>query len=570
MGQPAFRIYLPAWGIAGFVWLLYVGLAAALIGYVQTYSTDVPYLDDWDIVPALTGQQPITPAWLLSEHNEHRVPIPRLLLLGLCKLTDCDFRAGVYFNAAALIFLSFLLLKAAARVRGRTSLVDALIPIVLLSWGNCDSLLWGWQIGFVTSTLLAGIILATIVTVPDGVPGGYSAVLVVACVAALPLTGANGLAFTPALILWLLAAASKASKSASGGKRTLYTLRFGAGLAGAFTVLYLAGYRRAHVPAAAESQAVLRTALEFLSLSFGPLGVIGSVPLRAYWYVFGWTVLGLFIVSAVLACRKAFVTPRERVRASGLCFMLAGALALAISIGLGRAGFAADQAGLMRRYVTLTIPGTMTVFFSFLLYAPTWMYRLATGFLLAVMLLLFRSNTIEGLNYGRSVADRLGPFLADLDAGLPPMILADRYTRYSPRPIRPREEEEKLENDLVMLQRAGLGRFRKMRPNPQWRPIMLNASNMSEPEQWHYLLKKPWFVYAIRLHYRYIPPGPYLSLATFSFRSGQFEIETQLLEDGKDDHLTLWLDQTVAEFQILPGDVPTRFRVWDLELWVPP
>src|SRR5262249_24127651 len=67
------------------------GLAAALLFFVYRYGDDVPYFDDWLIVPALTGHESITLRWLWSQHNEHRMPLTKLILLGLSRVSAGDF-----------------------------------------------------------------------------------------------------------------------------------------------------------------------------------------------------------------------------------------------------------------------------------------------------------------------------------------------------------------------------------------------------------------------------------------------------------------------------------------------
>ena len=86
-----------------FVWLVMLNGHAAL---TARYGRNVPIWDDWDLVPTATGHQPVTAQWLWSQHNEHRVPIPRLLLLAMLRLSGIDFRAGMYFNVAGTAALA--------------------------------------------------------------------------------------------------------------------------------------------------------------------------------------------------------------------------------------------------------------------------------------------------------------------------------------------------------------------------------------------------------------------------------------------------------------------------------
>ena len=60
-------------------WTAWVAMLASALLYVHAFGSNVPSWDDWDMVPTLTHVQPVTAEWLWSQHNEHRVPLPRLL-----------------------------------------------------------------------------------------------------------------------------------------------------------------------------------------------------------------------------------------------------------------------------------------------------------------------------------------------------------------------------------------------------------------------------------------------------------------------------------------------------------
>ena len=68
------RRLMPLLSVLG-VWL---ALLVAALTFVDRYGSNVPSWDGWDMVPTLTGHQPITAEWLWSQHNEHRVPLPGL------------------------------------------------------------------------------------------------------------------------------------------------------------------------------------------------------------------------------------------------------------------------------------------------------------------------------------------------------------------------------------------------------------------------------------------------------------------------------------------------------------
>src|SRR5271157_264438 len=92
-----------------FVWGVWALMLLTVLAFVGTYSANIPFWDDFDYVRALTGEQPITVTWLWAPHNEHRVPVPKSILLGLYRLSG-DFRAAMFFNVLALGALAFTMI----------------------------------------------------------------------------------------------------------------------------------------------------------------------------------------------------------------------------------------------------------------------------------------------------------------------------------------------------------------------------------------------------------------------------------------------------------------------------
>src|SRR5262249_22179974 len=152
--------------------------------------------------PHATGNGAPTAGWLWALHSEHRLPLPRLVLLALLELTGLDFRAGMVVNALALASLSAGLIVAAGPLRGRAGVAAAFFALMLLRWGHAENLLWSWQVGFILPTCLAGTVLLVIVRQGTRLTAAGAAAAGV-CLVLLPLCGANGVALVPALALWL-------------------------------------------------------------------------------------------------------------------------------------------------------------------------------------------------------------------------------------------------------------------------------------------------------------------------------------------------------------------------------
>ncbi len=199
------------------VWSAWLATTLAAVVCLLAYARNVPITEDWTLVPALTGNQPDLPSWLWSQNNEHRVPLPRAVLLALLALSH-DFRAGMVFNVAVLAALAAAMIRTSATLRGRTSLTDVFFPIVFLHLGNWENLFWSWQLSFVLPvTLACGFLLLLLRRPALATPG--AALLAAACVASLPLCGAIGLAFVPALAGWIGISGSLAWRDAGAGSR---------------------------------------------------------------------------------------------------------------------------------------------------------------------------------------------------------------------------------------------------------------------------------------------------------------------------------------------------------------
>src|SRR5262245_15499665 len=84
------------------VWSVWAAMTAGGLGFITHFGSNVPYWGEWSMVDVVSGAKPLTLEWLWSPHNGHRVLLPRLVLLGLYKVSGVDFRVGMYFNIAVL------------------------------------------------------------------------------------------------------------------------------------------------------------------------------------------------------------------------------------------------------------------------------------------------------------------------------------------------------------------------------------------------------------------------------------------------------------------------------------
>jgi len=82
----------------------------------------------------MTGHEPLSLRWAFSQHNEHRMVIPKVILATLYRAIP-DFRVGLYLNAGLLSTASAAMILLARRLRGWTSITDAVLPLSILNIG---------------------------------------------------------------------------------------------------------------------------------------------------------------------------------------------------------------------------------------------------------------------------------------------------------------------------------------------------------------------------------------------------------------------------------------------------
>ena len=449
----------PEPGAAVFCWGVWFAMTLLAAWFVAAFGPEVPLGDDYAIVPQITGRRPVTLDWLWSLHNEHRIPLSRLALLGLDRLSGHDFRAGMFATVGCLSALSALLMWAAASIRPGSSYADALFPIALLNWGHHNNLLWSWQITFGLSTLLAGGAGALILIGGDRFRGlcvvGLAVLLVL-----LVLVGAVGVAMVPPLALCLFGLG--VARIVRGERRGSWLLA--SALPGTVVAaLYFVDYQRPpQIDRTGAIMPILRTAAQFLALGIGPLG-------SEAWRVAGGSVAALAASSAVLLGVTALRRPEHRPRALGMLAVLGGFGLLTMGLAWGRAG-GGERAGLEPRYVTLAAPIPCLAVLCWTLHGGPILRRLVPMTTLAAFCVLLWPNSSIGLDQARDRRERSDAVLGDLRDGLPPSSIISRHTPFL------HTSHDDLVAMLPMLRDARVGPFRTLGDDLPMEEIRLSAA----------------------------------------------------------------------------------------------
>lgn len=412
------RLGHPLWAraqdLAGPVlaWAVWGAMTAATILFIQQYARNIPYMDDFMLVSVMSGHEPVSLRWTWAQHNEHRPVISRLILAGLHRFIDKDFRVGMYFNVGLLSAAAVSMLLLARKLRGYTSVTDAVLPLSILNLGQAENLLISFSLNLILTAWIS-VELISLASLAGRRSGWRLALRFGLFLVLLPLCGGSGLVMLPPLVLWLAGYVAWGwwSGREPGGAARAIGLWFLMACS-AVVALYLSGYSKPpYMPAAPSLAAAASTTLEYLSLVVCP-----NVP--GYWRPAGLTVVLLIAATLLRLAVVGLRAPGERPRAVGLIAVILSMLSAAAAVGLSRSGLGPGF-GLTGRYIPISAPLLSALYVAWLAYGPAPARWVVHAGLLALVCLAVPANTEFGLrcgDYKRSVYLQVE---RGLEAGVP-------------------------------------------------------------------------------------------------------------------------------------------------------
>lgn len=439
------------------VWSIWLGMVIiALVNWAHG-SRNVPFSEDWLLVSALTGHEPHLGTWLWSQHNEHRVPVPRLILLALLSVGQGDFRVGGAFSILTLAAIALLMMETARYVRsGQARLADAFFPVAFLHLGHTENMLWTWQI---TQVLPVALVCVLIVIVVAGRFPMTTASTIVAgvCIIMLPLCGANGLLYAPLFALWIgyvaiMIVAGRSNENTAGESWRGWYL-----LAACLLTLLLSGlyFVEYHAPQyGAESPtlgAALYGTLQFIALSFGPVA-------RTSWLL-SITAVVTYLVPAIVIGARLFAGAKDTnpFRVVGLAVCAANLLFSALAIGWGRARVLSLWGGVWPiRYSLFAVPILCLAFYVYELYGSVGIRRVFQRLLFVGLVLLLPANAAQGARWHDWYLQGAGAFEQDVQSGESVSRVGERNREYLHRWMDPSFDK------VRMLRDSGIGPFAHM------------------------------------------------------------------------------------------------------------
>jgi hypothetical protein len=415
-------------------------LLAVSLGCMLAYTRNIGIAEDWQMVRAMTGNEPDLAGWLWSQNNEHRLPVQRLIYLLVLKATG-DFRSGMVLNQFMLAALAAAMAATAAELRGRADWRDVVFPLALLHLGHWENLLWGWQIQFVWSTVLAGLILLLLVRDELRTVRDVMAMTLLVCL--LAISGANGIALAAtmaAFMAWI------ALWPPPLMQRVRFALACAAATAAATIGLYFVGFVwPTWSPPAADASQTFRSFGLYLGMALGP-GAL-SFPKSAA------TGVGVLIAagSGLAAWTVWRGDPSERARSLGLLAFIAASVVLGLAIARGRGAL---PGGLPARHALFSALCLMAAVYAVLLYAPRAAARTVQSVLVIIFIIITPLNVRAGFEWG----DWYRRGMVSIEAAIASGRSADQIAREHYLFLK-HWDQDGLAQEIRMLQSAGIGPF---------------------------------------------------------------------------------------------------------------
>lgn len=435
------------------VWSTWGAMVLLAFACFAIFARNIPLAEDWLLVGVLTGNEPDLLRWLWEQNNEHRIPLPKSILLAVLTAAGGDFRAGMIVNIGIIAAMSAAMILVARHLRGgRTRLADAFFPLILLNLGNWENLFWSWQLTQVLPTMLACAILLVFVRFRD-LSAPVAVTIAGACLLLLPFCGANGLVFVPIPALWMAYCGFvqvRRARNSGAHSRTGIALIAVAAVAIALCGVYFFGYERPNwLPPGSGVSTSLSVAVQFLSFGLGP-GV------RHAWGPAAAGAVGILLIGTTIALRGVRDSRgHESQRALGLLLFLANLGGFMLAMGWSRAS-ALDVYGFWPlRYSLMAAPAFCAVYLISELYGSPRLRAAVQIALFAVSVLLAPLNIREGGVWAQWYHDGTTAVEQDLADGVSPHAIAQRHGEF----LIHWWDADRLVNAMHMLHDDGVGPF---------------------------------------------------------------------------------------------------------------
>lgn len=417
-------------------------LAVFALWFSYFHASPLPYGDEYEMVEVLVGERPADWSYFWSRHNEHRLPVPRLVMHTLLPIYRYDFRLLATTVPAILTIGLLSYLFCVSRSGRRLEWSDNAYAVLLLNPGHVENFLWGWQVQYAINIALV-FFTAGILRYPRW---RYAPAVCAALLFGMMGCGVNGV--LTAACLWV-------------GTCLLF------GFDREWDRLSLA-YALATVTGLFVAALLLRTG-EPLSLNWSLDAVAGMVAFFAclagpaaqqHWQGVG--AMAMLGVSVILGV-SVFRVVRHRDTNYLLPLSLGLALVLfAAAVGLLRTG--GDPADAFQyRYFTLTTIWMIAAFYTISQMHEAWAEKFRWA-LLAIAMIIGLANVRPGFRYATAFKAKHQDLSQDISLGLPLRLIAEKYHGHPFGLYAP--SSQALFERLEMLRQAGMTEIKTAKPSP--------------------------------------------------------------------------------------------------------
>ncbi|MBS0264817.1 MAG: hypothetical protein JSS02_22975 [Planctomycetes bacterium] len=404
-----------------FVWLSWAALTLLTGGLILWFGIRVPFWDEWDgVVPFLTGERPINWQTLWAPHNEHRILIPRLILIGLDRLTGHEFRAGMFLSWALMSATSAGLLWLIRRIRGTWVWSDAFFPALLLNWGHAANLVMSFQVQLVIAGCFGCLAAALFADCER--PTKSRLICLGLMLALWPLCSAAGIACGLALAPFFAACVWWKHDYRTPVSRGTQVLALALLLIIPVECLLTYVPRAALHPAATDKGLLVRHVILEFGMAFGAIVRVIGYPVA---------LLSLTLSAAALwwLWHGTDQSRSSRLARFGVALVLLAHLGLAAAIAWGRSGMG-ERAVLAARYFTLICPLLVAIYLAAVRCAPDRWKHIVTAGLCVVQFLLYPAYVVAGWSTTAPRKEHAEALAQEISQGVPLPELVKRHTGF--------------------------------------------------------------------------------------------------------------------------------------------
>ena len=186
------------------IFYLVAGIACPVLValyFVQRFGVNLPAHDEWNFMPTVSAfyNGYAWPALLLEHYGEHRIPLPKAVILALAPFTKLNVKVEMYLSAMLMLACALMCWRLIVRTNSpRWTIVP--VGWLLLSTAQAENLLVGWQFQI---PLMNACVVGAIVMARTALSLRRRAAVAAAGLAAT-FSFANGLMIWPALIVFTL------------------------------------------------------------------------------------------------------------------------------------------------------------------------------------------------------------------------------------------------------------------------------------------------------------------------------------------------------------------------------